>query len=203
MKRASVSFLAFITLIGLVFGGFLLSPPSQTTSNNAAAVDTELLYRPGNPVSGNSNAQIKITVFSDYLCPYCGNANKIIEEILSEYKDKICVYHRTLIVHENSEILTKASLAADKQGKFSQYNNILFEREVETSEQALLNIASELQINTDKFKTDLESSEVAKIIEQNEIDATSLQIMGTPTIFVNDERVDDFRELPSLVKDMI
>jgi protein-disulfide isomerase len=201
MKKASVSFLALITLIGLVFGGFLLSSPSQTAPSNT--VDTALLYRSNTPVSGNKNAQVKITVFSDYLCPYCSNANKIIEEIFSEYKDNVSIYHRSLIVHESSEILTRAALAADKQGKFIEFNNILFEREIEASQQTVEDIATELQMDIDKFRSDLNSSETTNTIDQDEEDADNLQITGTPTIFVNDQRVEDFRELSSLVKDMV
>lgn len=200
MKKASVSFLALITLIGLVFGGFLLSSPSQTAPSNT--VDTALLYRSNTPVSGNKNAQVKITVFSDYLCPYCSNANKIIEEIFSEYKDNVSIYHR-MIVHESSEILTRAALAADKQGKFIEFNNILFEREIEASQQTVEDIATELQMDIDKFRSDLNSSETTNTIDQDEEDADNLQITGTPTIFVNDQRVEDFRELSSLVKDMV
>jgi protein-disulfide isomerase len=108
-----------------------------------------------------------------------------------------------LIVHESSEILTRAALAADKQGKFIEFNNILFEREIEASQQTVEDIATELQMDIDKFRSDLNSSETTNTIDQDEEDADNLQITGTPTIFVNDQRVEDFRELSSLVKDMV
>lgn len=201
MRRASVSFLAIITLVGLVFGGFLISSPNKTT--NPETVDTSLLYRTGSPIKGNGNAPIKITIFSDYLCPYCKDAHAVINNILSSNSQDVAIYYRNLIIHENAEIFTRAALASNKQGKFAQFDNILFEREIESTEDAIINIAKEIGLNIDNFKSDLNSSDTNNIITQDEQDATSLQIRGTPTIFLNDQRVEDFRTLPDLIKDMV
>lgn len=201
MKKASVSFIIFITLIGLVFGGFLLSNPEQ--NNNSSTVDTALLYRQNVPNTGSKDGSIKITVFSDYLCPYCANAHQIIKDITAQYKDKILVYHRNIIVHQESEILTKAALAAYKQNSFKQFNEILFERELEPNEETVISIAKELGLDIEQFKTDINSEDIKDIINQDDQDAKSLGIMGTPTVFINDKQIDDFRDLPSLIQSMI
>lgn len=201
MKKASVSFIAFITLIGLVFGGFLLSAPEQNNSNNT--VDTSLLYRQNVPTTGSKDGYIKITVFSDYLCPYCADAHQIIKDITAQYKDKILVYHRNLIVHQESEILAKAALAAYKQNSFKQFDEILFERELEPNEETVISIAKELGLDIEQFKTDINSEDIKGIINQDDQDARSLEIMGTPTLFINDKQIDDFRDLPSLIQSMI
>lgn len=204
MKKASVSFIAFITLIGLVFGGFLLSAPEQPEQNNSNdTVDTSLLYRQNVPTTGSKDGYIKITVFSDYLCPYCANAHQIIKDITAQYKDKILVYHRNLIVHPESEILTKAALAAYKQNSFKQFNEILFERELEPNEETVISIAKELGLDIEQFKTDINSEDIKDIINQDDQDARSLGITGTPTLFINDKQIDDFRDLPSLIQSMI
>ena len=201
MRRASVSLLAIITLVGLVFGGFLISSPSENT--NPEAVDTGLLYPSDSPISGNENAPIKIAVFSDYLCPYCKDAHNTINDVLAKNGGNVVVYYRNLIVHESAGILAQAALAANKQGKFEQFNNILFERSVESTEDALVAIAAEIGLDVERFKADLNSQAVLDIIGQDEEDATSLQVRGTPTIFVNDQVVDDFRSLPEVVNGMI
>lgn len=201
MKRASVSFLAIITLVGLVFGGFLISSPNEST--NPEAVNTDLLYRSDSPVSGNESAPIKIAVFSDYLCPYCKDAHEVINNILSKNGEEVAVYYRNLIVHESADILARAALAADKQGKFKEFDNILFERSVESTEDALTAIAAEIGLDVNRFKTDLDSEAVANIIERDDEDAMALQVRGTPAIFVNDQAVDDFRSLPEIVSSMI
>lgn len=201
MKKASVSFIIFITLIGLVFGGFLLSNPEQ--NNNSSTVDTTLLYRQNVPNTGSKDGSIKITVFSNYLCPYCANAHQIIKDITAQYEDKILVYHRNLIVNQESEILTKAALAAYKQNSFKQFNEILFERELEPNEETVISIAKELGLDIEQFKADINSEDIKDIINQDDQDARSLGIMGTPTLFINDKQIDDFRDLPSLIQSMI
>lgn len=204
MKKASISFIAFITLIGLVFGGFLLSAPEQPEQNNSNdTVDTTLLYRQNVPNTGSKDGSIKITVFSNYLCPYCANAHQIIKDITAQYEDKILVYHRNLIVNQESEILTKAALAAYKQNSFKQFNEILFERELEPNEETVISIAKELGLDIEQFKADINSEDIKDIINQDDQDARSLGIMGTPTLFINDKQIDDFRDLPSLIQSMI
>jgi len=197
MKRASVLFLAIITLIGLVFGGFLISSPNKTTN------PADFLYRAGSPVKGSGNASVKISIFSDYLCSYCKDAHTIINDVFSNNGRDVAIYYRNLIVHENSKIFAQAALASNKQGKFAQFDNILFEREIEPTEEAVINIAKEIGLNIDTFKSDLNSEETKSIMIQDEEDAISLQVRGTPTIFLNDQQIEDFRTLPNLIKNMI
>ncbi len=200
MKKTSGMFLAIITIIGLVFGGFLLSSPNNTQQEGEVEVDTSLLYYGKSPKYVGKNPTIRIAVFSDYLCPYCKDAHNLIKETIDRYGDNIEIYYRNLIVHENARIFAKAALAANKQGKFKEFDNIFFEREVESSEQAVVDIATELGMNVEQFKSDLNSQETNNILSQDENDSLSLQIKGTPTLFIEDEQLEDFRDLPTVVK---
>lgn len=201
MKRASGAFLAIVTLIGLVFGGFLLSGPSSVSTSQA--VDTTLLYRSFSPISGNPNSAIKIVVFSDYLCPYCKKAHEALDDVISKYSDQVSVYHRNLIIHDTAEIFVKSALAADVQGKFGEFDRVLFERDLEPTEDAMLTIAAELGLDIEKFKNTLHSKEIDNIIAQDQEDALALQVMGTPTLYLNNELLDDFGTLPEQIEALI
>lgn len=195
MKQNSKTFLLLITILALVFGWILISPtPSQPTPDKS-----EFLYSESSPTTGSDNSPVKISVFSDYLCPYCENAHNEIKKMNEKYPEKIKVYYRNLIVHESSEILVRASLAANVQGKFEEMNDALFEREIESTEEAVEGLASDLGLNLDKFKQDLSSEQIDNIILQDDQDATNLNVRGTPTIYLNGIELKSFMELEAEV----
>lgn len=199
MKQNSKTFLLLITILALVFGWILISPaPSQ-----APVDESELLYSPLSPTTGADNSQIKLVVFSDYLCPYCENAHDEIKKVIQQHPKKIKVYYRNLIIHESSEILVRASLASDIQGKFEEINDAIFKREIESNQEAVEGLASEFGLDLDKFKIDLNSETVDSTIARDDQDASKLNIRGTPTIYLNGIELNSFKELEAEVNKLI
>ena len=199
------TFLIFIAIVGLVLGGIILaSPPSQNTDTNgtqqqsATAGDPTLINRDDAPRIGKEDAKVKIVVFSDYLCPYCESLHETLNKILSENSD-VSLTSRNFIVHPQSEIHARASEAANRQGKFKEMNDELFNAG-EADENKIVDIAKKIGLDVDKFKSDLNSDDIKTLVSRDNDDAQKLGLSGTPSVFLNNKPIEQVQDLESIVK---
>ena len=84
----------------------------------------------------------------------------------------------------------KAALAADRQGKFWEYHDKVFENFRQLNEEALKQFAKGLDLDMNRFEKDRSSSEIAAIITRDMREANRIGVRGTPTLFVNGKRLN-------------
>lgn len=195
-KNNSGIFVIFVAIAGIILGIILVTAPettnapSQTASSEIIASDNQL-YREDAPYTGNKDGKIKVVVFSDYLCPYCKNLSAQLDELVKKYPELV-VYHRTFIIHSQAEILSRAIEAAALQGKASDANTLIFNEFLEaTSEEDLSPLAKKLNLDETKFKSDIASTEIANKVKSDDETARSINLSGTPSVFVNGKYLDD------------
>lgn len=207
MKNPQMVFLIIVVAVGLIFGGYLLNPgttnnsnPDVTAAKDASPVITDpaLINNDQAPLIGSSDSKIKLVVFSDYLCPYCKDAHEVIDKILKDNSD-VSLQARSFVIHEEARILAQAAEAANKQGKFAEMDNALFNGEAESNEDSVKALASQLGLDVDKFMQDLNSDEIKSRVAKDGEDAQGLGLQGTPSIYLNNTPVSNFNDLPSLL----
>jgi len=83
------------------------------------------------PSFGPEDAKVTIIEFSDFQCPYCSRAGKVAKQIKEKYATQIRFVFRQfpLSFHKQAHLAAQASLAADAQGKFWEYHDLLFENQ--------------------------------------------------------------------------
>lgn len=139
------------------------------------------------PVKGPANAKVTIVEFSDFQCPYCKRGRDVMDEMLKAYPNdvKVTFKHFPLGFHKEAEPAARASWAAQQQGKFWEYHDILFNNQDKLGADFYLATARQLKLDENKFKTDMNSEAAAKQVkEDNEVGAKN-GIQGTPGFFVN------------------
>jgi hypothetical protein len=139
------------------------------------------------PVKGPANAKVTIVEFSDFQCPYCKRGRDVMDEMLKAYPNdvKVTFKHFPLGFHKEAEPSARASWAAQQQGKFWEYHDILFNNQDKLGADFYLATARELKLDENKFKADMNSEAAAKQVkEDNEVGAKN-GIQGTPGFFVN------------------
>jgi protein-disulfide isomerase len=79
-------------------------------------------------VEGASQAKIKMVVFSEFECPYCGRAAPIEKALLEKYKGVLSMEfrHNPLPFHANAEKAAEAAECAGEQGKFWEMHDAIF-----------------------------------------------------------------------------
>ncbi len=146
---------------------------------------------PGNaPSKGPADAPIVIVEYSDFQCPYCKKALPSIKAIKEKYGDKVRVVfmNQPLAMHKMARPAALAALAADKQGKFWEYHDALFESQG-LDEDKLVAIAKQVGLNVARWETDRTSTEVDAAVAADAARAEKWKITSTPTFLVNGYKV--------------
>lgn len=143
----------------------------------------------GSPFEGPANAPITLTLFTDFECPYCSKMKPLIDEVLKRNPKtlKVVLKNMPLKFHKMARPAAYAALAAHEQGKFWEYHDKLFATEKITDD-TFEKIATELELDLEKFKTDMKSPEVLAKVEKDLQDAKKAGVTGTPTVFINGRR---------------
>ena len=78
-----------------------------------------------------------------------------------------------------------ASEAANRQGKFWEFHDKIFENQSKLDDATYLVYAEELGLDTEQFKKDLKSPQVKQRIDTDMAQAGKLGVTGTPAFYVN------------------
>ena len=157
----------------------------------APGAPTRIDLRPDDPVRGNPKAPVTIVLFSDFQCPFCARVGPTLEEAQRVYGDKVRIVwkHQPLPFHPNALPAAKAAEAAREQGKFWPMHDRLFATQATLSPDAYQRIAREIGLDLRRFDEALRSGKGQARIEEDQRLASQVGANGTPTMFVNGEKV--------------
>lgn len=87
--------------------------------------------------------------------------------------------------HPYAETAARAALAADKQGKFWEFHDQLFENASQLNDDKVREIARELDLNMAQFEKDWQA-EWNRVKVQSDIEqANQIGVRGVPAVFIN------------------
>src|SRR5262245_9051835 len=81
------------------------------------------------PMRGPSDAKVTVVEFADYQCPFCGQAEGLVTQVLEDYpKDVRLVYKQFPLatIHPQAMAAAKGALAAGRQGTYWEMHDLLF-----------------------------------------------------------------------------
>ncbi len=177
-------------------GGAALEPVPLEGLNNQ-----DVIARAQGIKLGPDNAPARMLVFSDFMCPYCGQfASQIEPQLKAEYIDKgqlqLVFYDFPLGgAHVHSFLAARAARCAGDQNKFWEYHNTLFGRLSDwgVSQSPPVNdftdYAVELGINRDQFNQCLRSDKYQDVVSASRRLGDQLGVNATPTLILNGKRV--------------
>lgn len=140
------------------------------------------------PVTGSPNSKIVLVEFSDFECPYCAEANKTLKQFMEKHQDQVTLVYKHFPltqIHAQAVPAAKAAWAALQQGKFWEYSDALFSDQKQLSEAKYLDIATNLKLDLDKFKSDRALAD-NEILQDMQL-AQKLGLTGTPFFVMNGE----------------
>ena len=191
-----IYFLAIPIIIGMLIGIGLVSNLEQDSGNSSVLTKENLIE--GSIIMGNPNAKITIVEFGDYQCTFCykfhDETMKRINEKYIKTENVNFIYKDFPLNGKQSILASEASYCAEKQGKFWEYHNTLYnnwggENTGWITENVLLGFAKDVRLNLDDFSQCLENSEFRQKVLNNEQFGKNIGINATPSflIFNNDE----------------
>jgi protein-disulfide isomerase len=131
-------------------------------------------------------------IFSDFQCPFCSRVEPTLKQISDKYGSKIRFVWKNypLPFHQNAMPAAEAAMAADAQGKFWEMHDKLFANQQSLDRATYEKHATELGLNMDKFKADLDGGKYKAAVNADVQYGNSLGGgMGTPTFFINGRKI--------------
>jgi protein-disulfide isomerase len=115
--------------------------------------------------------------------------------VLEQYPKEVKIVHKNfpLRSHKYARQAAAAVIAADRQGKFWEFQDLLFKNYKQLSDQKIRDIAVILGMDTERFQNDLRDPQIQEIIDQEISEAARLGVNSTPTVFINGKRLRDRR----------
>ena len=139
---------------------------------------------------GPDDAPVTIVEYGDFQCPFCGQAEPVIRELLADYGDLQYVWRHLPLndVHLNAQLAAEASEAAADQGAFWEMYDRLLSHQDELQLEDLVHHAEQLGLDVEEF-TDALSQRAGAARVAEDVDSADLSgVSGTPTFFINGRR---------------
>ncbi|VAW39907.1 hypothetical protein MNBD_DELTA03-1335 [hydrothermal vent metagenome] len=178
----------FNRITAAVGGDRLFLSSSKTRQIREVLVDfVHKIDISGSPFLGPEKAKVTLVVFSDFQCPHCAKLGPLFEQILNKDPDTVKIVYKNfpLNIHRYAAAAALAATAADMQGKFWQYHDLIFENYQSLSIKKLISFARRLDLNIPQFKKDMNSNAAKLKVGRDYEEGRRLKVTGTPTIFID------------------
>lgn len=169
--------------------------PSHSATKSYGITLREEFVRDDSPALGPKDASVTLVEFLDPECESCRAFFPTVKRILKEYDGKIHFVVRYMPFHSSSLIAIAATEAAGLQGKYWEMQELLFNLADEWGHQPsprrdlFVKYADSLGLNISKFTQDLDDPRWLQKAQRDMADGKSIGVNGTPTLFVNGDRV--------------
>ena len=144
-------------------------------------------------VTGPPAAPVTIVEFSDFQCPYCSQAQELVDQVAKKYGERVRVVFKQLPLdmHPQARLAAEASLCARDQGKFEELHDWLFANSKSITVEAMKAAAPELGIDAAKLESCIAAKTHTPSVEEQLAQAVALGVSSTPSFFVNGRKVTD------------
>lgn len=180
------------------------SPAKQAESRAAATagapgIDSIQARASRARMKGSEQAPVTIVEVSDFQCPYCRQfTEEAYRQIDSAYirpgKAKMVFISYPIPQHAEAWAATEAAYCAGAQDQFWPMHDRLFATQREWSgkgdpTERFAGYAQALRLDVEAYRTCVERDQVASMIVNDVMQASSAGISGTPTFVLNGQRV--------------
>ncbi|MFD9970193.1 Na+/H+ antiporter NhaA [Streptomyces sp. NPDC059011] len=183
-------------VLGRVLTGVLsLLPPrlrlrallgrAETIVDLAVPVDPERDHMRGPPT-----APVTLVEYGDFECPYCGQAEAVVRELLRDSGDVRYVWRHLPLddVHPRARSAAEAAEAAAAQNRFWDMHDRLMDHQGALNKTDLVRYAEELGLDIERFRRDLRRRRGAARVAEDVESADLSGVSGTPSFFFNGRR---------------
>ena len=138
-------------------------------------------------VRGPKKSPVTVVEYGDFECPYCGQAEPVVRELLADAGDVRYVWRHLPLndVHPNAQSAAEAAEAAARQGAFWEMHDLLLGHQDALRPPELVGYAAQLGLDIRRFTGDLRNHAGAARVAEDVDSADLSGVSGTPTFFIN------------------
>ncbi len=152
-------------------------------------------------IRGAPDAPVTLVEYGDFECPYCGQAEPAIRELLADWGDELRYVFRHLPlsdVHPWAQLASEAAEAAGAQGAFWEMYDLLLAHQGELTPSHLRGYAQQLGLDLERFTEELRRRIYAARVSEDVASADSSGVSGTPSFFINGRRHNGVYDVDTL-----
>jgi protein-disulfide isomerase/uncharacterized membrane protein len=159
-------------------------------------------------IDGRPDAPIKLVVFSDFQCPYCGRLAPILKRARTAHPDDVMLAFRyfPMASHARARAAAAAAACAGTFGKFWEYHDFLFAHQDDFPDAELLSAAKTAGIDEHSFQQCLASGATRAKVDSSYNDAINIGLDTAPSLFLNGTLiggVPTYDDLESMIHDAL
>ena len=117
----------------------------------------------------------------------------VLEQVLEKYPQDVKVVFKNFPLqnHKYAMKAAVAALAADRQGKFWEFHDLLFQNYNKLDDQKIQDIAVAVGLNLEEYEKMKKDPSIQGKVRQDLSDGRRAGVRGTPTVFINGKRLRD------------
>jgi protein-disulfide isomerase len=193
--------LLILGVVGVVAVLATLAVLSLASRPGPAASGGPQLVREDSPRYGNPGAKVVLVEFLDPECEACAAVHPLVGELKRKYREQMQLVVRYLPLHANSVLAASAMEAAGEQGKYWEYADLIYRGQPDWApphdggppkiapREAFVQYAGFLGLDRAAFERSLDDPKHARKVERDRQDAQRAGATGTPTFFLNGDRL--------------
>jgi len=197
MSKGTSIIAMLVTLAVGVFVGEQFSKSNDSTTANvpSAALPDSNVERfkipVGNsPAKGPAHSKVTIVEWSDFQCPYCGNVEPTIAQIVKTYgKDVRIVWkNQPLSFHPNAKPAAEIAMAAyavKGNDGFWKIHDTIFQNQRAIDRASLEKYAKDMGLSGSDIQAALDEKKYDAQIQADSLEGNKFGASGTPAFFVN------------------
>lgn len=195
----------WLMLVGVVviLGGIFAFAGGKSSEGNVKFEGNALEVQADDHVKGEGTEGVTLIEYADFECPACAQFYTFLKQLETDYGDRIQIVFRHFpltSIHQNATAAHRASIAAGNQGAFWEMHDTLYENQfrwaransgldVATASDAFESYAEQLNLDIEQFIADVAAEETFRTINEGIDSGAQLGVTGTPTLFLNGERL--------------
>jgi protein-disulfide isomerase len=212
-RRATLMILGVVlVLLVVVVGGFLVNRARDTSSNVSAPAAGTGNY---GVAIGDKNAPHTVVIYEDFLCPYCGELEKITHSELATLADqgKVYVEYRPFNLLQTDYSVAAASafkVVLDSSGPTvaKKFHDLLYaDQPAETgpfpSSSWLVDKAVQAGAKESAVRSGIEQESQKAWVDRASTAAHDAGVRGTPTILLDGQVFQDGRTIGDLAQNLL
>tara|TARA_R100000687_G_C6411597_1_gene146697 strand:- start:90 stop:719 length:630 start_codon:yes stop_codon:yes gene_type:complete len=190
----------------VIFAAAIIYYDRSQGTNEPAVVEKTPLVRDYSPVIGPEDAPVTIVEFFDPSCEGCRAMYPYVKQIMAAYPDRVRLVLRYVLFHKGSEEAVRILETAREQGVYKPVLDAVVKAQPQWHDDPNVAAAWEAAgLDVEAARTGMNSSKIDDIIQQDAADVKAVGISGTPTFYVNEEKLSRLgpQELYDLVTSKI
>ncbi|MGB7364606.1 MAG: Na+/H+ antiporter NhaA [Rhodococcus sp. (in: high G+C Gram-positive bacteria)] len=173
---------ALLGWVVFTLGNRFAPPPAEPSLDLLRPVDPKRDH-----IRGSIDAPLTIVEYGDFECPFCSKATGSTRDVRAHFGEQVRYVFRHYPLddyHPHARYASEASEAAAAQGKFWEMHDVLFLHSEALGRDDIDTYAADVGLNLDTFEDDLRTGDFVTRVEDDELDALTSELPGTPTFYL-------------------